>query len=424
MDRLRLACLLAAAATGCGEINSFTDGPVAGIDRPDDEPPPVTVRAHVTGAPAVGSIVLAHDGGGRLVDRTVADATGVARVAAPAGGSITLVPAPVLALHGEDEPPGLTTIYDVVPGDELDIGEPPAPAPAPLGTMSAAFNPQSGVTFHDIATACDATGVSASPATLEFKTGCVGATFDALGFARGNPSRAILIPDVTFTAGGSFTLPGVWPVAPTFTLTSSNVPAGTTVTVERIQFLDGLPAHVDVVFSVPAASAGTISFPVGHVPGVMRMRIFAFRAGRSQLVEQQVDAALNHGVDLGAELLPLVSAPSINPATGVVSWFEEGAGAPDAVVLKLRWNRLDTTFRWALYAPHGELSRRLPDLPPDLAELDFGAADVLSGSNARLVDTNAHDGWDEIRATISPLVEQNIFGGRLDVAVYRESMGF
>jgi len=106
-------------------------------------------------------------------------------------------------------------------------------------------------------------------------------------------------------------------------------------------------------------------------------------------------------VDLGAELFPRVSRPSVvrgaDPARPSVTWSvaEARAGA-DALVVRLKWPATGE-HEWTIVLPPATRAPfRLPALPPVLATWRPDARAILAAVG--LVDSSEYEGYDEVRA--------------------------
>jgi hypothetical protein len=177
------------------------------------------------GKPDATARVVFQDPDGAVVADLMVDAQGHAQSPLPRGGSVTAV---VQSTSGTSVTAAATTITSVAPGDNLTFGQAAQPGvlQGGLTSMMVTFPPVADATLYSFSTSCGTIKSASSPASINFRDSCHGATFDLLGTtnADGVPMY-VRLANVTYQAGGTFGVPTTFLPMPSYTVTAHNVPA-------------------------------------------------------------------------------------------------------------------------------------------------------------------------------------------------------
>lgn len=110
----------------------------------------------------------------------------------------------------------------------------------------------------------------------------------------------------------------------------------------------------------------------------MEARLQYSSAGGFQSMREQTTIA-NVAVDLTANSLPTVAAPTVNIATNTVSWSENGGSlTADGVRAFVNVNRAPLNFSHIIVAPHLNTSLTIPTLPAPYTNYNLKATDVVN----------------------------------------------
>ena len=385
-----------AAAVDATEIDASL--PDAAI--PDAASPIVTVRflgrAVPGGEPGPGIHVLAHDPDGRLFGRVLTDAAGVASIAVPEGGSVTVV---------EESRRKLTTILAASGGDMLTVGDVGYwTHTGATATLTLPTGPRPGVEYI-VQGPCALSGFSASRDVLvNLWDGCAGgATRPVVAIAYDVQFPALLRgyiydPAAELTSGSAATIHGTWTSPIDFRVHLTGLPtplSSMSLNVyrytagERVYLWQGgssIPSGSEVEGSALLAGGGDASMTQLYLGG--EHEIVEYRAGTVTSLESDVTADLiSRPTDVSivqGELEP-------GGRRGFVgtTWTMSGAGDHDGVVVVFEDETL-APRRWITVAPPtavGRVELRLPALPTDLVGL--WAGDSLDRLTIEAVDSPA-----------------------------------
>jgi hypothetical protein len=124
--------------------------------------------------------------------------------------------------------------------------------------------------------------------------------------------------------------------------------------------------------------------------------------GVSQIVERREMLPAWRELDLGAALLPRVSAPVLDaadPARPSMSWSTAPGRDADGILLGFRWEEAGSTLEtWSVLAPPDQPAPvRLPALPGELVTWSPGAATAFRSGRVDLIDAGWLTGYDGLR---------------------------
>lgn len=388
-----LAIALLVLAIGCGDdiqrigdddASMGTDdggsGSDAGIEIDADPNVRGTVTVHVvdkTGAPVPGLHAVFIDTDSTVTD-VVTDANGAAQASVYPSATVTVVrERSTMGAYS------MTTVQELVPGDDIKIYSAPSTAPAtddamssrvvPLDQTSAGnftfnYSTRAGANSYSVFTPCGRTDVGGSTSpSLPFKAGCASGTFDVLVVAASGSNALAWTSKsaVAFSSGGSTTITEPWHDVESFDMSYTNVTnrvtgidmqrfmpyvrgiaqvtgagttAGSDVTVSTTKAAKGLPAIIKSKFT---CSEGSGPDCISSATGTAAQSITTVIDGN----------AASSSLDVGANLLPWVSA-SYDPLTTTIQVTTTGSGAIDLFEANLRYTRNDSViYTWRVFGP-------------------------------------------------------------------------
>ena len=401
-----LAVLLTLAA--CGKSSSLADAPVIDGAHAADAAPPVDADQHVVvtvydlykGTLAPGVTVAFIEANGTTTAEVMTDANGVASALVQPGASVTA------AYTAVDS---LVTVVGVQPGDHITINPYGPITGVKVGTFHVVV-PDQGDTSYVAAGPCGVTAPVASAGTgmattidLEIDADCQESTMDLVveGLASdGSAAGWVHLAGVAYTDGGMATMPSTgWSpmLAPTATFT--NVPADVT----SARFNDWVPDENGFTVGFATTATPTTTINLNSLPGAATVQLYSGFAGNGSqrdLYDVVAGNTTTHTVDASTELLPEVSAPTLDIATGAVHVAMSAAPTGAAQYTDLNYTRTvgttQTSFYWGfLSAPTTDFT--LPPLPSDLAILAPTAGDTIDFTDAGVNDATTITTWDEAR---------------------------
>ncbi len=383
---------------------------------PDAAPAPIVVTVYNQSGGRAGGVpvIFSNPDGSVFSTRTTARG-GTVTETMPGGGSVTAV-----ITLGTFR--WLSTVLDVQPGDSIELGNPNGqPTPSSVGTISIAI-PGTGATGRTFEGTIGCTsGTFASvriPLALDVTTACPTEP-DALGMGVDSAGTG----DVTHyffqkrvpLVGGAATVTGAdWRTDVTnATLSVTNAPLGTT-SVRAVS-----SAHAQTfgrviatrVLALSAGGAGSFVLPMlNDYPEVVEHQVTSIPAlGSSSIRYRAASMPATRSVNLGTELLPVPTAPTVTGGIVAFSW-SGGAGTPDGGLVSLLYtNPTEARGFWSFIAPPGLTTFTLPTIPDGLID-DAPAAGAVWASAAQLTDYSGYAGWDAMRTASMRLVTTSGIG--------------
>jgi hypothetical protein len=279
--------------------------------------------------------------------------------------------------------------------------------------MSVAFTPFGASYSHMFYTACGGTGGSSGTATLSLYDGCHGATFDLVAVATSSSDppdvRYVDIPNVTFAANGSITVPNTWTESDAFTATLANVPVNISgILLTRASYLGETPAALGNA-SADSPTPGVVSMTAPYVQGLgtrsqVDIALHDANASGFQVFSARVaNVAGTQGLDLSQEPLPwIVGAPV--ETTSSISWDQLDTGTADVrlVTWAGHWTVGSRTdfINWTIEDGATTTSVTLPGLPSKYSEFDPAQATgvVLGHGGVEYIDYDRLQGYDDARS--------------------------
>ena len=371
------------------------------------------------GMPDTGAIALFRDPAGATISDGLVDSAGHAQAELPNGGSVTVIR--ITDQSPTERDVAMTTITGVKPGDKLVAGSTLSPRafPGNTTTMSVAFTPYAASYSYMFYTVCGGTGGSSGTATLYFYDACHGAKFDLVAVATSSDEsdvRYVVVPDVTYAANGSITVPNTWSTTNGFVATLTNVPTGiSSLALTHSTFLGESPsAPGDASAMSPAP--GIVSLTAPYVPGIgsrseLELALHHDSASGFQTFSARIaSTAGTQGLDLSQQSLPfIVGAISETPTT--IAWDQLDSGTPDArfVTWSGHWSVGTRTdyINWTIEDAGTGTSLTLPGLPSKYGEYDPAQATgvALGHGGVEYVDYDRLNGYDDARAYGPNLVD-------------------
>lgn len=430
ITKLRWFGIVALAA--CGSVTEDApDGPGPGPDAAADAPldmRPVKVTVLTTsgdGQPELTARVVFQDAAGNVVLDGAVDATGKIESPLPSGGTVTAIritsdtPAQLRA--------DLATITGAAPGDELTIGAAARPTITNQGgqtSMSATYTPVTGAASHQFFTTCGtASAGTTSPATLNFRDSCHGATFDLVGVASGGSlatPRFVKLTNIGHANGGTFAIPGGFASMGSFTINTQNVPPEiSSLSATRASMLaNAAVAPQSVSEGDPGAGTvvSTVPFPAG-VGTRSAVTVSLQRAGAAGIQQHAIHTATLAtavNIDLDAQVVPWLA--NLNATPSGATWTTPvGGGNPDGALTRWagQWaeGSRTVTVSWRIAHPFAATGITLPRLPPAHAALDPQAQSATvtpTAIGATIVDLDAVAGYGEFRRRPDTLVTPSL----------------
>ena len=407
-----------AVAAGCGSVRG-TDGPDGGDDTGSDGPPPSTTLVTLTvlstsfdGMPDTGAIAVFADPSATSIADGLVDGAGHAQADMPDGGTVTVIR--VNDQSATERDVAMTTITGVKPGDKLVVGETVSPraftgTPA---TMTVSFTPFGASYSHMFYTGCGGTGGSSGTATLFLYDACHGAAFDVVAVATSSSDppdvRYVHVPNVTFAANGSVTVPNTWSESDSFTATLANVPVNlSNIVLTHSSFLGESPAMPGTA-AIDSPTPGVVSMTAPYLVGLgTRSQIdIALHdvnaSGFQQFSARVANNAGTQGLDLSQEPLPWIVGAPTETATSI-AWDQLDTGTPDLrlVTWSGHWTvgaRTDF-INWTIEDGAATTSVTLPGLPAKYSEFDPAQATgvVLGHGGVEYIDYDRLQGYDDAR---------------------------
>ncbi len=390
-----LALLAGASFIGaCGDNHGSADAARADArtidartDAAIDAAPltPVSLLAFYNGQVVSSATVLFRDAAGGVISTKQTDAKGAVSERVPAGGSVSLFvgAAPPALLGGPNNV--VFTFVGVQPGDELRIEDPRTGLVAPVNktiTVPVLANTagyvSSSLCSNSISiptTNTSTISVSTEPACAQtnFFVEARSAQFTALG--------SFFATNLTTTGAAIDLSANTYKAPKPLTVNVSNVPATVSNITTSLRDNDGafyMPSVNSAATINVTGTSGTATIAVPDIGTAMEARLQYSSAGGFQSMREQTTIA-NVAVDLTANSLPTVAAPTVNIATNTVSWSESGGSlTADGVRAFVNVNRTPLNFSHIIVAPHLNTSLTIPTLPAPYTNYNLKATDVVN----------------------------------------------
>ncbi|MBL0218751.1 MAG: hypothetical protein IPQ07_33355 [Myxococcales bacterium] len=349
-----LVGLLLAASACTGSIDGGTSG--------DDMPPPsndvqITVRDGYT--PQAGVRVIFQDASDAVLADTLTDAMGFAKFEMASGNVTVIRTYPPATPPAERKLPEVYTYVGVKANDKLELGNTLALGAAPGAIVVKV--PEAAQGTVKVSTPCGS-GQGTAPNVAITVTNCPA----MVDFYVTDQDQSSFYKKAPYAENVDL---GLEPLSGSLaaTISSRNVPANTSVTVEQrivagaFQLFSSGGKRVDT-------NPATVNVP--NLQGVDQLVISTLDTngrGKQMIADRSAYAASPVIVDATVGLIPYVMGNPTYAPTGV-TWVEEGAGTADAVIVMMNVTRggppsLDNEYVRTIIAPHTGLTLRIPRCP-------------------------------------------------------------
>ena len=355
MRRWMVGCLswsVVGLLSACKDAPEGTDDPadeetdVADTDAPAEDATRVTITVldRASGLPDANEAVIFFLADGTVAAQVDTDASGRASAEIDEGGAVVL-----MVKWDEDAMPyGAVAWLGVGPGDQLTFE---GLGPEADRWFEVDVPAWSGATDYRYSLGCGAEmgwGVASSP-RLNTRIGSC-ATADVLfRAATGSTGHAVFAASDVDTSAPQV-LTGDWVAPSPFEVLVTGIGAGATSANVEVWHRLGLASVPGFFYTEGTPSAGRFqaSGTMSAFDGLEgEVRLTTTRAGYlNQYTTVVAPYAADLAVDVSALQLPWVTAPTLDPATRVVSWSEDGDGAVDGALLTTALRRDGAVFTW------------------------------------------------------------------------------
>jgi hypothetical protein len=408
-DRLFLGGALIAAA--CGSDGGFADASITDGDVIDAAAGPdadahgeVTVTVYTqAGGPTpdrAASVVFTDSEGTQVV---ATDEAGVARATVLPGATVT-------AVRSAEDPVRITTILDVAPGDAIVVGSRLA-ATAPLGSHDIAFAAFGAAASYSAHAGCGSTSSPGRIVSLPVTAQCGPGPHDVLLVARDASDVVIggaAALDVPFPSTGGVTIAAEqWQPASRLDAMLTGIPdVVDRLTVQHAVLHDGKAYAASTTQAVRTGGAQLVSVAFPPLAGAEASIVTTVTDDKDRMTQQireRRPTATSYGLQVDAALLPWVRALAIDGSGRGVSWQRSASEGGDGAIFLGSYRRPEQrAVVWFVAAPPTTTTVTLPDLPPELGELEPTAATDFAVALAGIVDASNHDGYPSFRQTAEP----------------------
>lgn len=338
----------------------------------------VTVYDASTGEPDANEAVLFFGPDGTFLVEVATDADGNASASMPEGGAVV-----VMVRNDEDAlpywpvaslgvRPGARVTYRSIPpynGERSDLSWPAEEEAANFRYSSACGDALSGFGY---------TTADSAPSTL---MQCEAGSVIVAAMGTDTVLGVVGAPMVDTTS--AVVLAGPWVAPAPFELAATGLDASTEeVALEAWHALGAARVPGATYGSgVPSAGRFQVSGNMATLEGMSyQVWVGQSRAGfldTTSFVRRPAVADMS--VDVSGITLAWTTAPSLDPATGTVSWTQEGSGKVDAMLAIPYLQRGEDTWGWTVGVAPESTSFTLPVLPEPWTDYNPRAGDVVAG---------------------------------------------
>jgi hypothetical protein len=312
----------------------------------------------------------------------------------------------------------VSTFVDVPPGDHLTLDDIDGPRPARQVSVTIPVDPDPSVDHYIVNHGCGG-GVGT---VLDLPADC-GSTDDLLvrsASITGDVGMIVALDTpiiaTTMTVTGPFT-----PCTnEQFSFTNTNAPGVTTALLSpAIGGSHGAMVFANLGLDLRSGSA-SVTLPSLVQPGVNQVVFLGVSTetfGLVHYVTSTVPTSAAFTLDLGAALLPNLTAPAFDIATHRATWQESGGAlTPDMMLADIPVARPlpdggMVFWDWRVVAPHTPGELVLPVLP--VGDFDFNPQPGDNVSVFELELLQVPGGYDALRANALSDVHNGVFGGGL-----------
>lgn len=428
-----LLFVLSLSLIGCGTVHTLADasnGSGTGADaNPRGTVKVTTYDPYGSRTPTVGTPVVFIDAAGAVVATVPSDGNGKAQADMLPGGTVTAVWQPTAGQYI------LQTVEGVKPGDDIAlIGL--GGGGGTTGTFTLSWPAQTGASYYQGYSSCYSGYTQSTSVALSITDDCrqdtmtvAVAAFDVNNNLLGYLEKT----GVQYTDGGSATLSGTWQPPQTFTATLTNLDP-TMIRNVNVQRFNNDRFGFSAFASPPngVMSSVTMSTPAPPSSGkaLVEVNVFDMAAGRQQIYQPTAGNSFTYNFDVAAHLLPWVSNPSLDVATGTITVPQTGTGDPDFALTQVSYGRTGTapdagqtftSFAWTVIAPNFDNPIKLPVLPVEVGDVNPKSTDSINGFNvAAMADLDTITSYDQARNDVIGLANAAT-NGRTDATLVRIS---
>ncbi len=400
-----LVGLILAASACTGSIDGGASG--------DDMPPPtndvqITVRDGYT--PQAGVRVIFQDVSDAVLADTLTDAMGFAKFEMATGNVTVIRTYPPATPPAERKLPEVYTYVGVKANDKLELGNTLALGATPGAIVVKV--PEAAQGTVKVSTPCGS-GQGTAPNVAITVTNCP----PMVDFYVTDADQSSFYKKAPYAENVDLALE---PLSGNLaaTISSSNVPANTSVTVEQ-----RIVAGTFELFSSGGKRVDTnpATVNVPNLQGVDQLVVSTLDTngrGKQMIADRSAYSASPVIVDASVGLIPYVMGNPTYASTGV-TWVEEGAGTADAVIVMMNVTRggpasLDNEYVRTIIAPHTGLTLRIPSVPDAL--YNPAMMDQIAGTHALVTATGGYDALRGKAFSVSSVVETAKLDGRVTMS--------
>lgn len=363
--------------TGPVDTSGTTGDDTGPTDTVDEDRVRVTVYDALTGGPDANEAVLFFGPDGAFLVEVATDAAGTAVAALPDGGAV------VVMVHNDEDalPYWPVASLGVQPGAELSYRSLP---PLAADGADLSWPAEEEAESYRYAAACGETAAVYGFTYDTSASASVPRCADAVALvAAMGPDAVVGVAGVAADSNSAVAIPGPWVVPGAVELAATGLdPATETVSVDAWHAM-GAARVPGTAYGTGTPSAGRfqVSGALAQMDGLSyQLWVTQSRTGfvdATSFVRRPASTDLS--VDVSGVTLAWTTTPALDPATGTVSWSQEGTGDVDAVLAVPYLRRGADTFGWTVgVAPDGP-SIVLPVLPEPWSDYNPRAGDEVAG---------------------------------------------
>ena len=373
--RLASLCSVLLVAACGGSSPATADGPAADTAEPG---PGGAVRVTVTqaGVPVGGLSVYFLDPNNTVVAMTTTDATGRASATLHAGGSVTVVHAP---LASGTEVRDLESWVGVQPGDDLALELPSFHAAMNL-MVSVPVASLPDVASYNVVSPCGGTGLFLAGQTIQLSLlpNCVVDPLrsDFIAFAQdasGQAIAAFVALQVGISSGQHLALTGAYQPVADIPIAYANIGPTQSIELGAFAITGAGPLQVanPYLSATGGSIAGTFHWPAQLTTGTRVLEAGLLSPDSPQRVTSWAPVASSVSVDLMDQVgQPITSQATIDPSHRQLAWTLADHGAPaHLAVASLTVDQgASKSLVWTIVAPGAAPQIALPQLPGSIIQ--------------------------------------------------------
>lgn len=346
--------------------------PAPPLTPPAPDPAKVAIRALALsgdGSPDPNAKAIFTDTNGDIVLDTQVDAHGLAQVALPSGGAVTVIQSagPHRTIH---------TYRGIATGDFIIVNS-PAGSNGAKDLMLVSYTAPPGSTGVAFTRSCSGATPANAPGRvyLEFADSCRTPTFGMLAIASfpSGPSQFVWQPAIPHVASSITTLPANWEPMSTGTVTVTNVPSTSPLSVRWAMKLDARMLELyDSYTQTPDIGTNTysVSYPAGAGHGTEVSTWSTIPSGLTNESRTVFDTGSPNAVTVDFDALPVPALSAMQQTATGASWTQAGTGTPDVRNVIWRATTPQGRVHWYLVEPYDGQTTTTLSLPSSYAAED------------------------------------------------------